>query len=109
MSYLTFIGDISQTTYRGSLFQVQNPVGPIKLALTPYDRSEWVEEMKALMAAKDSGKPVTQAATVSYRPDYIVRFVEASTGEELYGEPVDYAPGQEITRAQASKTAFLLH
>ena len=91
---------------------MQNPVGPIKLALTPFNyRSEWVEEMKALMAAKDSGKPVTQAATVSgvYRPDYIVRFVEASTGEELYGEPVDYAPGQEIQRAQASKTAFLLH
>ena len=59
--------------------------------------------MKALMAAKDSEKPVTKEATVSYVPDYIVRFVEASTGEELYGEPVDYAPGQEITKAQASK------
>ena len=72
------------------------------------DRSQWVEEMKALMAAKDSGKPLTRGATASggYRPDYIVRFVEASTGEELYGEPVDYAPGQEITRAQGNITAF---
>ena len=37
----------------------------------------------------------------TYCPAYIVRFVEASTGEELYGEPLDYAPGQEITSAQA--------
>ena len=69
-------------------------------------RSQWVGEMKALMAAKDSGKPVMErSTTVCYRPEYIVRFVEASTGEELYGEPVDYAPGQEITRVQVSKTA----
>ena len=60
-------------------------------------RSVWVEEMRALMAAKDSG---AKGAKASCRPDYIVRFVEAGSGQELYGEPVDYAPGQEIQRAQ---------
>ena len=70
-------------------------------------RSQWVGEMKALMAAKDSGKPVLErSTTVCYRPEYIVRFVEASTGEELYGEPVDYAPGQEITKVQVSNLTF---
>ena len=56
------------------------------------------------MAKKDSTKAMGKGeGAENYRPAYIVRFVEASTGEELYGEPLDYAPGQEITSAQARR------
>ena len=72
-------------------------------------RSVWVEEMRALMAKKDSTKTMGKGeGAENYRPAYIVRFVEASTGEELYGEPVDYAPGQEITSAQARRERLQL-